>query len=178
MISRILVAIYQQCINVRHALRENSAFVILTLKASTNRIGLDVAPVGNYFETFLSPPTREDGSATRFVVDSFWTRRDSDGFSSREQTCGQLTDNHPATCYLEYVQSYTLNLDAHVEGVALTVAIHVSVVPCLNNETVAGDSLLNDNRLRTALRMALDSSPQTGSPWDRRERGLTPFSTW
>jgi hypothetical protein len=64
-----------------------------------------------------------------------------------------------------------LEIEVNVEGVVVVLSHHISMVPCLADELAPGDSLLNDNRIREALKMALDSSPPSGDPWNRRERG-------
>lgn len=69
------------------------------------------------------------------------------------------------------VHSGTLYVTAIVQGVTIHLKMRLSVVPCLAPEPQPGDSLINDNRVRAALKMALDSSPPTGDPWNRRERG-------
>lgn len=75
-------------------------------------------------------------------------------------------DTNPATCRFAPLSSGTLHLDALVNGTQQTRYKYLSVVPCLT-----GDSLLDDSRLRRALRDALNGSNPNDPAASRRERG-------
>ncbi len=151
--------------------------VVMSLIATTNRIGYEAAPVLNWFELRYTPffiSTPAPGHHVAVVIDSIWYHRDHDGATFTEPPGAQFqyADTYAFLGFdAEYPHSYTMHVDAHVEGVAVHLSIHVNVLPCMIQEQQPVDSLLNDEGIRRALKMALDSSPPTGSPWDRRERG-------
>jgi hypothetical protein len=152
--------------------------VVLSLIASTNRIGWDGPPVTNWFELRYQPfflPIPAPGHHAEVAIDSVQVR----WYSGIEYTFlspaeFRYTEEYATTDAffdLSEQSSYTLVVFATVEGVPVRLSIHVNVLPCLIPEQQPVDSLINDEGVRRSLKMVLDSSPPTGNPWTRRERG-------
>lgn len=148
--------------------------VTLSLQADATRIGWNAPPVENNFyikyPDVLLPPA--PGHFPVVTLDSVWMKPDAGGsLNLGIVPFGFSSDTGYPHYDVVATNSYTVHVSAHVEGVAVHLKIHVSVVDCLIPEQQPVDSLINDEGVRRALKMALDSSPPTGNPWNRRERG-------
>jgi hypothetical protein len=134
------------------------------------------------FKVMVSPSAKRQGTATQPVFKAEVTPGQLGGLAVPFRTTawrwvpdggGELQaclpppqGTNPASCSYTPTTSGYMYVDAIVNGEEQTRAVYFSVVPCLT-----GDSLLDDTRLRRALRDAFDAANPNGPPFDRVERG-------
>jgi hypothetical protein len=152
--------------------------VILTLTADANRLAPStpggVAAVGLHVR--WTPLSDANGSWTYFWLSDAIFYDEVTGLQQSHEGCFEHGYHvyWPIDCAIPVPHSGTFVLTlSNVQGLVapFTLKIHFSVVPCLAPEPQLGDSVINDASIRNLLRMALDSSPPTGNPTNRRERG-------
>ncbi len=92
-----------------------------------------------------------------------WTWRPDNGTGGISPSNCTVSEK---TCTRTISKSGWMKATTVIGPYTLSDSVHVSVVPCLTQ-----DSLLDDSRIRNALNDALNATNLNGSPWDRRERG-------
>ncbi len=108
-------------------------------------------------------PAQLGGVAVPFKINSWiWV---PDSGSSVIACLAPPQGTNPATCGYTPASSGSMHCNALVNGEEQTKTAHFSVLPCLT-----GDSLLDDARIRRALKAALDGSNPNGPPHQRVER--------
>lgn len=131
----------------------------LTLAASASAV------VNGASVTFTATvtPSSVGGLVTPFTITQ-WRWKPDSGTTSTPCSAPPANTN-PATCTFAPTGSGTLELESVVNGSLQVKSKYISVLTCL-----VGDTLLDDARIRKALRTAMDSSFPNAPPLNRWER--------